>query len=71
MERFYKGFEITVEREKCLAGYDLIYYSVFKDHYEVASGFYDGFNLKVRDVLRDIKDHIIDNPEILEELLDE
>lgn len=27
----YRGFEIEVKREKCLAGYNLLYYTVVRD----------------------------------------
>lgn len=43
MKLVYKGFNIDVTREKCLAGYALVYYSVFRksDGYEVTSGYSD------------------------------
>jgi len=31
MKTSYKGYEIRVVRERCLAGYSLIYYDVFRD----------------------------------------
>ena len=36
----YRGHEITVTREKCLAGYPLLFYSVFResDGFECVSG---------------------------------
>lgn len=43
MKTVHRGHEITVTREKCLGGYRLIYYSVFRvdDGYECASGCID------------------------------
>ena len=37
----YKGHEIEVKRERCMAGWMLLYYSIFRlgDGYEVTSGF--------------------------------
>jgi hypothetical protein len=36
----YRGFEINVVKDRCLAGYDLTYFSIFRksDGYEIASG---------------------------------
>lgn len=55
----YKGCEIEVKREKCLAGYDLIYYNIFDDGFEVTSGFSEGED-KVRDFANDLK-NIVDD----------
>jgi len=43
MKKQYKGFEIEVTREKCMAGYPLLYYSVFRcsDGWELISGYED------------------------------
>ena len=43
MKTIYKGHEITVTREKSMAGYSMLYYSVFRvfDGYECTSGFSD------------------------------
>lgn len=37
----YKGYEIEVKRERCMGGWMLLYYSIFRlsDGYEVTSGF--------------------------------
>ena len=46
----YRGHEITVWREECLAGYELLYFSIFResDGYECASGYtYDDSDLQV------------------------
>ena len=39
----YKGFEIDVCRENCNAGYELLYYSIFRisDGWEMSSGYQD------------------------------
>lgn len=39
----YKGFEIDVTREKCMAGYDLVYRNVFRisDGYQLIGDFSD------------------------------
>jgi hypothetical protein len=44
MKVVYKGFEISVEREKSMGGDVLLYYSIFrvKDQYELHSGFTSG-----------------------------
>lgn len=44
MKVSYRGHEINVYREKCLAGYKLLYYSVFResDQFECTSGYSEG-----------------------------
>jgi len=43
MKVSYRGFEIEASRDKCLAGHDLIYYSIFResDKWEMSSNFID------------------------------
>ena len=43
MTTIHKGHEITVTREKSMAGYSMLYYSVFRvsDGHECTSGFSD------------------------------
>lgn len=43
MKCVYKGHEITVTRERSMAGYSMLYYGVFRqsDGYECTSGFSD------------------------------
>ena len=55
----YKGFEIEVCRERCLGGWKIIYYSVFRnsDGMEMISGFSDTGDT-VRDFIKMIKDRI-------------
>ncbi|MBO9380217.1 hypothetical protein GG804_25965 [Sphingomonas histidinilytica] len=40
MKTVYRGHEITVTRERCLGGWDQLYYSIFRqsDGYECTSG---------------------------------
>ena len=40
----YRSHEIEVVREMCLAGYPLLYYSIYRDNdgYGVADGVYEG-----------------------------
>lgn len=40
MKRSYRGYEIDVHREKCLGGWAMLYFSIFResDGYECASG---------------------------------
>lgn len=41
MKVLYRGHEIEVKREKCMGGWSLLYYNIFRtsDGYECASGF--------------------------------
>jgi hypothetical protein len=41
MKVIYRGHEIDVRRDKCMAGYSMLYYSIFRvsDWYECTSGF--------------------------------
>lgn len=71
MKANYKGFEIEVKREKCLAGYSLVYYSIFRisDGWELAGGFYDTADT-VRSVMAGMKHKVDDynaNPQDYEE----
>lgn len=71
MKSIYRGFEIEVTREKCLAGYPMIYYSIFRisDGWELTSGFYDTEDT-VRSFLKDMKatvDDYYENPAEYEE----
>lgn len=67
----YKGFEIEVKRENCMAGYPLVYFSIFRisDGWEIANGFYDTADT-VREVIKDMKvqvDDYLENPSDYEE----
>lgn len=66
MKVIYRGCEITVTREKCLGGWDEIFFSVFSDDgYEITSGYSDSADT-IRDWVKDLKD-VVDayavNPE--------
>lgn len=50
----YRGCEIWVRKEKCLAGYYLIYYDIFDGTYHVDCGFYD-IEDAVRSVYNEMK----------------
>ena len=54
MKIIYKGCEIEVTREKCLGGWDMIYFYVFDDGFEVTSGFSETTDT-VREVIKDMK----------------
>lgn len=57
----YRGHRIEVSREKCLAGYSLLYYSVYRegDGYECLCSFEDSAE-KVRDMVGYMKARIDD-----------
>ncbi len=62
----YRGFDVDAHREKCLAGYDLLYYSVFRksDGCELTSGYTEGSDT-VREYIGYMKDRVdefIKNP---------
>ncbi len=63
----YKGFELEVNREKCLAGYSLLYCTAYRksDGYELICYSEDSAET-VREKLRDLKtsvDDYIENPD--------
>ncbi len=59
MEVEYRGCDISVVREKSMAGYTLLFYSIFRkaDGYEITSGFEDS-NEKVRDMVKIMKSRV-------------
>lgn len=59
MKVIYKGHEIIVTRERSMAGYTLLYYSVFRqsDGYECTSGYEDS-NEKVKDMVGIMKERV-------------
>jgi hypothetical protein len=59
MKGKYKGCEINVTKEKCLGGWNMIYYSIYDDEFEVTSGFSDSED-KVRDFYNDMKEIVDD-----------
>lgn len=59
MKGKYKGCEINVTKEKCLGGWNMIYYSIYDDGFEVTSRFSDSED-KVRDFYNDMKEIVDD-----------
>lgn len=59
MKTVYRGHEIDVRRQKCLAGYDLLYFSIFRvnDGFECESSFTSGSD-SVREMIRLLKDRV-------------
>ena len=65
MKTIYKDCEIEVTRDKCLSGWDMLFYSVFDDGFEVTSGFSESSDT-VREFIKDLKrlvDDYRENPE--------
>lgn len=62
----YKGYTIDVKREKCLAGYPLLYYSVYTPDGEEIICSYEDSAEKVTDMVKHMKmrvdEHIL-NPD--------
>jgi hypothetical protein len=60
----YKGYTIDVKREKCMAGYSLLYYSVYTPDGEEIICNYEDSAEKVRDMVKFMKnrvdEHILD-----------
>lgn len=56
MKITYRGYEIEAHREKCMGGWPLLYYSVFResDGFEAISNFEDSAE-KVRDKIKQLK----------------
>lgn len=65
----YKGYEIEVKREKCLGGWGMLYYSIFRksDGYECLSSFEDSGET-VRDKINQLKERIDNELEEFEKL---
>jgi hypothetical protein len=66
MKTIYRGHEIIVERQPCLAGYPLLYFSVFRcaDGFECLTSYEDSAET-VREKIKQLKARI-DN-ELLED----
>lgn len=67
----YKGFDLEVTREKCLGGWNMLYYSIFRksDLWELASGFWDTKD-SIKEGIKSCKSIVEDylkNPEDYEE----
>jgi hypothetical protein len=68
MVSYYKGYTLEVNREKCMAGYNLLYYNITRDSdgYMPVDSFEDS-NEKVRDKLKQLiqrinNEHLEDDP---------
>ena len=59
MKTTYKGCEIEVTKERCLGGWDMLFYSVFDDGLEITSGFSESSDT-VKDFIKGLK-NIVDN----------
>jgi hypothetical protein len=61
MKSTYKGFEIIVKRDKCLGGWSMLYYDVFriKDGYHLVGNFEDSAET-VRGKIKQCKDIVDD-----------
>ena len=59
MKVIYKGYEINVHREKCLAGYPLLYFTVIResDGFFAVDSFTEGTDT-VRDYVRYMRERI-------------
>jgi hypothetical protein len=59
MKVSYRGHEIEVHREPCLAGYSLLYYSVFREEhgFECLSGYEDSAE-KVQDMVQNLRQRV-------------
>lgn len=66
MKVSYRGHEIKVTREKCMAGYPLLYFSIFResDLFECMSGYEDSAET-VRDKVKQLCERV--DAELLEE----
>ena len=66
MKRYYRGYTLEVKREKCMAGYNLLYYNITRDSdgYMPVDSFEDS-NEKVWDKVKQLIQRI--NSEHLEE----
>lgn len=55
----YKGYEIKAEREECMAGYELLYFSIYriKDGFECLSSFEDSAET-IEDKIEELKERI-------------
>lgn len=61
MKKSYKGYEIEVKREKCLGGWSLLYYTVYResDGFECVCNHEDSSE-KVADMIGYMKERIDD-----------
>lgn len=61
MKVSYKGYEIEVKRERCLGGWDMTYYTIYResDGYECVCDFSEGED-SVRDWIKWMKERVDD-----------
>ena len=59
MKTTYKGCEIEATKDKCLGGWDMIFFSVFDDEFEVTSGFSESSET-IREFIKGLKEVVDD-----------
>lgn len=59
MKTTYRGCKIEVTRDKCLGGWDLLFFNVFDGNYEVTSGFSESCDT-VRELIKGLKEVVDD-----------
>jgi hypothetical protein len=59
MKTVYKGCEIEVNIDKCLGGWDMLFFSVFDDGFEVTSGFSESSET-IREFIKGLKEVVDD-----------
>jgi hypothetical protein len=59
MRTIYKGHEIIVTRDRCLGGWEMLFYSIFRvsDGYEYTSGFTEDSST-VREYVKYMKERV-------------
>lgn len=59
MKTTYRGCEIEVTRDKCLGGWDMLFFDVFDGDYEVTSGYSESSDT-VREFIKGLKEVVDD-----------
>lgn len=59
MKTTYRGCEIEVTRNKCLGGWDMLFFDVFDGDYEVTSGYSESSDT-VREFIKGLKEVVDD-----------
>jgi hypothetical protein len=59
MKANYRGFELEAHRESCMAGYPLLYYTIYQDGREWVCSFEDSAE-KEKDKIKDLKGWVDD-----------
>jgi tRNA A37 N6-isopentenylltransferase MiaA len=73
MKVTYKGFDIIAEREKCMAGYDLLYYRILSPDEEFIVDSFEDSAETVREKIKQLKetvDDYLENSEYYKDELD-